>query len=154
MDHGYEFSWTPGKLPVFISPSGKVVTLQVDHYVPFLQVAPQYACPAPHGEEEDQAADAEIDAALQEYEMSDGEGSPLAPPINADEDADGTAIDFARPRVPLAGVERDRWEPRGNWLVRVHVDPRLDLFAPSTDDVAIKEFPIFPALLDGVARQT
>ena len=72
MDHGYEFSWKPGKLPVFISPSGKVVTLQVDRYVPFLQIAPRYACPAPSGEEEDHTADAEIVAALQEYEMSEG----------------------------------------------------------------------------------
>jgi hypothetical protein len=86
--------------------------------------------------------------------MSDAEALPRDASLIEDEDVEGAGIDFSRPHIPFADMERDRWEPRGNWLVRVHVDPRLDLFAPHSDQSAIDDCPINPVLLSGVARQT
>ena len=36
MHHGYTFLWLPGKLPVFVSPGGKVVVLRVEGDIPYL----------------------------------------------------------------------------------------------------------------------
>jgi len=154
MDHGYEFAWMPGRLPTLKSLCGKVAVLQVGHYVPFLQVTAHPACPASEAGGIAPADMAELEAAAGEYEMSDMEAEPARGDTAAFDPEGDTSIDFAGPRLPNQDGDRDRWEARGNWLIRIHTQPRLDLYAPCSSDEEIRECPIHPSLLDGVVRQT